>query len=148
MVVAPGIPLARIYALDMAQISLPIAETDIKFLAILLDGSVIPTPKQPSVILMSNFAGINQEWKGKILRSAAEIDSRTRMLSVIGQIPTSQPAGSGFPIKVGMFVNASIQGRVFNDIYVVPREKVRDNVVWVLNKEGLLSKREVTVFAL
>ena len=44
-----------------------------------------------------------------------------------------------------MFVNASIQGRVFNDIYVVPREKVRDNVVWVLNKEGLLSKREVTV---
>ena len=83
--------------------------------------------------------------EGKILRSAAEIDSRTRMLSVIGQIPTSQPAGSGFPIKVGMFVNASIQGRVFNDIYVVPREKVRDNVVWVLNKEGLLSKREVTV---
>ena len=94
---------------------------------------------------MSNFAGINQEWRGKILRSAAEIDSRTRMLSVIGQIPTSQPSGPGFPIKVGMFVNASIQGRVFNDIYVVPREKVRDNVVWVLNKEGLLSKREVTV---
>ena len=67
------------------------------------------------------------------------------MLSVIGQIPVSQPAGSGFPIKVGMFVNASIQVRVFNDIYVVPREKVRDNIVWVLSKEGLLSKREVTV---
>ena len=145
MVVAPGIPLAQIYALDMAQISLPIAETDIKFLAIPLDGSIIPTPKQPSVILTSNFAGMNQKWSGKILRSAAEIDPRTRMLSVIGQIPTSQPSGPGFPIKVGMFVNASIQGRVFNDIYVVPREKVRDNVVWVLNKEGLLSKREVTV---
>ena len=86
-----------------------------------------------------------KELEDKILRSAAEIDPRTRMLSVIGQIPTSQPSGPGFPIKVGMFVNASIQGRVFNDIYVVPREKVRDNVVWVLNKEGLLSKREVAV---
>ena len=44
-----------------------------------------------------------------------------------------------------MFVNATIQGKVFNNIYVVPREKVRDNLVWVLNQEGLLSKRNVQV---
>ena len=35
--------------------------------------------------------------------------------------------------------------KVFNNIYVVPREKVRDNLVWVLNQEGLLSKRNVQV---
>ena len=145
MVVAPGIPLAQIYALDIAQISLPIAETDIKFLSIPLDGSVVPLAKQPRVSLTSNFAGINQEWNGRILRSAAEIDPQTRMLSVIGQIPVKQSNQSGFPLKVGMFVNASIQGRVFNNVFVVPREKVRDNLVWVLNKEGLLSKRNVTV---
>ncbi len=145
MVVAPGIPIAQIYALDMAQISLPIAESDIKFLSIPLDGSVIPPARQPAVRLISNFAGINQQWNGKILRSAAEIDSRTRMLSVIGQIPASQSNDSAFPLKVGMFVNATIQGKVFNNIYVVPREKVRDNLVWVLNQEGLLSKRNVQV---
>ena len=145
MVVAPGIPLAQIYALDIAQISLPITETDIKFLSIPLDGSVVPLAKQPRVSLTSNFAGINQEWNGRILRSAAEIDPQTRMLSVIGQIPVKQSNQSGFPLKVGMFVNASIQGRVFNNVFVVPREKVRDNLVWVLNKEGLLSKRNVTV---
>ena len=145
MVVAPGIPLAQIYALDMAQISLPIAESDIKFLSIPLDGSVIPPARQPAVRLISNFAGINQQWNGKILRSAAEIDSRTRMLSVIGQIPANQSNDSAFPLKVGMFVNATIQGKVFNNIYVVPREKVRDNLVWVLNQEGLLSKRNVQV---
>tara|TARA_B000000441_G_scaffold125083_1_gene102862 strand:- start:1920 stop:3068 length:1149 start_codon:yes stop_codon:yes gene_type:complete len=145
MVVAPGIPLAQIYALDIAQISLPIAETDIKFLSIPLDGSVVPLAKQPRVSLTSNFAGINQEWNGRILRSAAEIDPQTRMLSVIGQIPVKQSNQSGFPLKVGMFVNASIQGRVFSNVFVVPREKVRDNLVWVLNKEGLLSKRNVTV---
>ena len=42
-----------------------------------------------------------------------------------------------------MFVNASIEGKSFNNIYVVPREKVRDGEVWVLNNEGILSKREV-----
>ena len=95
MVVAPGIPLAQIYALDIAQISLPIAETDIKFLSIPLDGSVVPLAKQPRVSLTSNFAGINQEWNGRILRSAAEIDPQTRMLSVIGQIPVKQSNQSG-----------------------------------------------------
>ena len=36
-----------------------------------------------------------------------------------------------------------IEGKSFNNIYVVPREKVRDGEVWVLNNEGILSKREV-----
>ena len=52
---------------------------------------------------------------------------------------------SSIPIKVGMFVNATIEGRSFNNIYVIPREKVRDGEVWVLNTEGILSKREVNV---
>ena len=65
------------------------------------------------------------------------------MLSVIGQVSVQSSKNSTIPIKVGMFVNASIEGKSFNNIYVVPREKVRDGEVWVLNNEGILSKREV-----
>ena len=143
MVVSPGIPLAQIYAIDKIEITLPIAESDIKFLSIPLDGRVVPFSNQPSMTLTSSFAGVSQIWNGKILRSAAEIDSRTRMLSVIGQVSVKSSKNSTVPIKVGMFVNATIEGKSFNDIYVVPREKVRDGVVWVLNSEGILSKREV-----
>jgi hypothetical protein len=67
------------------------------------------------------------------------------MLSVIGQVPVKTSKQSTVPIKVGMFVNATIEGRSFNDIYVIPREKVRDGEVWVLSNEGILSKREVSV---
>ena len=84
MVVSPGIPLAQIYAVDMVEVTLPIAESDIKFLSIPLDGRMVPFSKQPGMTLSSSFAGFTQRWNGKILRSAAEIDSRTRMLSVIG----------------------------------------------------------------
>ena len=143
MVVSPGIPLAQIYAIDKIEITLPIAESDIKFLSIPLDGRVVPFSKQPSMTLTSSFAGVSQKWNGKILRSAAEIDPRTRMLSVIGQVSVKSSKNSTIPIKVGMFVNASIEGKSFNNIYVVPREKVRDGEVWVLNNEGILSKREV-----
>lgn len=145
MVVSPGIPLAQIYAVDMVEVTLPIAESDIKFLSIPLDGRMVPFSKQPGMTLTSNFAGFSQRWTGKILRSAAEIDSRTRMLSVIGQVPARTSKQSTVPIKVGMFVNATIEGRSFNDIYVIPREKVRDGEVWVLSNEGILSKREVSV---
>ena len=145
MVVSPGIPLAQIYAVDMVEVTLPIAESDIKFLSIPLDGRIVPFSKQPGMTLTSSFAGFSQRWTGKILRSAAEIDSRTRMLSVIGQVPARTSKQSTVPIKVGMFVNATIEGRSFNDIYVIPREKVRDGEVWVLNNEGILSKREVSV---
>ena len=144
MVVSPGIPLAQIYAVDMVEVTLPIAESDIKFLSIPLDGRIVPFSKQPGMTLTSSFAGFSQRWTGKILRSAAEIDSRTRMLSVIGQVPARTSKQSTVPIKVGMFVNATIEGRSFNDIYVIPREKVRDGEVWVLNNEGILSKREVS----
>jgi len=143
MVVSPGIPLAQIYAIDKIEITLPIAESDIKFLSIPLDGRVVPFSNQPSMTLTSSFAGVSQKWNGKILRSAAEIDPRTRMLSVIGQVSVKSSKNSTTPIKVGMFVNASIEGKSFNNIYVVPREKVRDGEVWVLNNEGILSKREV-----
>ena len=143
MVVSPGIPLAQIYAIDKIEITLPIAESDIKFLSIPLDGRVVPFSNQPSMTLTSSFAGVSQKWNGKILRSAAEIDPRTRMLSVIGQVSVKSSKNSTVPIKVGMFVNASIEGKSFNNIYVVPREKVRDGEVWVLNNEGILSKREV-----
>jgi RND family efflux transporter MFP subunit len=143
MVVSPGIPLAQIYAIDKIEITLPIAESDIKFLSIPLDGRVVPFSNQPSMTLTSSFAGVSQKWNGKILRSAAEIDPRTRMLSVIGQVSVKSSKNSTIPIKVGMFVNASIEGKSFNNIYVVPREKVRDGEVWVLNNEGILSKREV-----
>ena len=143
MVVSPGIPLAQIYAIDKIEITLPIAESDIKFLSIPLDGRVVPFSNQPSMTLTSSFAGVSQKWNGKILRSAAEIDPRTRMLSVIGQVSVQSSKNSTIPIKVGMFVNASIEGKSFNNIYVVPREKVRDGEVWVLNNEGILSKREV-----
>ena len=145
MVVSPGIPLAQIYAIDMIEVTLPIAESDIKFLSIPLDGRVVSASEQPSMVLTSTFAGLSQAWRGKILRSAAEIDSKTRMLSVIGQVSVNSSKKSSIPIKVGMFVNATIEGKSFNDIYVIPREKVRDGEVWVLNNEGILSKRNVSV---
>ena len=146
MVVSPGLAIAQIYATDYVEISLPIAEQDLVFLGIPLDGSTIDKKSQPYVKLFTEFGGEVLSWEGTIVRSSAEIDSRTRMLSVIAQVsdPYQQTLNT-LPLKVGIFVKASINGLSYNDIVKIPRYTVRENKVWVVSKEGILDQKQIQI---
>ena len=146
MVVSPSIAIAQIYATDYVEISLPIAEQDLAFLGIPLDGRVIKKSSQPYVELFTDFGGQQLSWSGTIIRSSAEIDSKTRMLSVIAQVSDPyRKTSNTLPLKVGIFVKAAIKGKTFNDIIKIPRFTVRDNKVWVVNQEGLLDQKQVKI---
>ncbi len=146
MVVGPSVTIAQVYATDYVEVSLPIADQDLEFLDIPFDGRSIPVKDQPKVVLHTQYAGNMLSWQGKITRSAAEVDPRTRMLSVIAQVsdPYGQK-GQSFPLKAGMFVKAEIEGKRFADIVVVPRYTVRDEKIWIVNDEGLLAQKDVNV---
>ena len=146
MVISPGLAVAQIYATDYVEISLPIAEQDLIFLGIPLDGSFIEKRSQPYVELFTEFGGEELSWSGTIVRSSAEIDSKTRMLSVIAQVSDPyQKTSNMLPLKVGIFVKAAIKGRIFNDIIKIPRFTVRDNKVWVVNQEGILDQKQIKI---
>ncbi|MBH30403.1 MAG: efflux transporter periplasmic adaptor subunit [Candidatus Marinimicrobia bacterium] len=146
-VVAPGSPLATIYAIDYVEVRLPIANKDLAFLNISLDGNLIPAVQQPEVVLSTNLGGKYYSWKGTIVRSEAEIDPRTRMLSVVARVPNPYAfSQEGIPLKVGLYVNAAIKGKKLRDVVILPRHVVHDqNLVWVKNKEGILTKREISI---
>lgn len=146
MVVSPGVTLAQVYATDFVEVTLPIAEQDLEFLDIPLDGRFIPKDDQPKVTLYIEYAGKSNQWKGKITRSSAEIDSQTRMLSVMAQV--SDPyknIGQAMPLKVGMFVKAKIEGKELPDIVIVPRHTVRNEKIWVVDREGILRQKSVEI---
>ena len=146
MVISPGLAIAQIYATDYVEVSLPIAEQDLVFLGIPLDGSIIEKKSQPYVELFTEFGGEQLSWSGTIVRSSAEIDSKTRMLSVIAQVSDPyQKTSNMLPLKVGIFVKAAIKGRTFNDIIKIPRFTVRDNKVWVVNQEGILDQKQIKI---
>jgi RND family efflux transporter MFP subunit len=146
-VVAPGSPLATIYGIDYVEVRLPIANKDLAFLNISLDGNLIPALEQPEVVLSTNLGGKNYSWKGTIVRSEAEIDPRTRMLSVVARVPNPYVfSQEGIPLKVGLYVNAAITGKKLRDVVILPRYVIQDqNMVWVKNKEGILTKREISI---
>ena len=133
----PGSRLADIYATASFEVRLPIADKDIPFLGIPLDGTSIDLANRPEVRLSTSYGGDELNTKGSIVRSQSEIDPKTRMISVIATIPISN-ANSGF--KVGMFVNAEINGLSFPGVTVVPRSAVKDNMIWVVIDEKLRRK--------
>ena len=145
-VISPGVPLALIYSTDKIEIYLPIAEQDLEFLDINLDGNPIPNEKRPNLVLYNDYGGKKFYWEGKIVRSTAEIDPQTRMISLIGEINNPfEGSYSDNPLKIGMFLNAIIDGKKFNDVVRVPRYAVRDDKIWVVNQEGILTSKKVTV---
>jgi len=133
----PGSRLADIYAIASFEVRLPIADKDIPFLGIPLDGTSIDAANRPEVRLSTSYGGDELNTKGFIVRSESEIDPKTRMISAIATIPISN-ANSGF--KIGMFVNAEINGLSYPGITVVPRSAVKDNMIWVVIDEKLRRK--------
>jgi len=133
----PGARVADIYATASFEVRLPIADKDIPFLGIPLDGTSINLASRPDVKLSTSYGGEELEINGYIVRSESEIDLKTRMISVIATIPISK---SNTRFKVGMFVNAEIQGSSFPGVTVVPRSAVKDDMIWVVIDQKLRRK--------
>ena len=83
-------------------------------------------------------------WSGRVNRAEGKLDERTRLINVI--IRVEKPYDTKPPLAVGLFVSVEIQGRTLENAAVIPRPALReDRVVWVVDKNGLLSFRKVEV---
>ena len=133
----PGNRIADIYATSFLEVRLPITDKDISFLGIPLDGAMLKKRDRPKVKLIASYGGEDFEAEGFVVRSESEIDPKTRMISVIATIPNKNNARS---LKVGMFVNAEIIGLSYPNIIIVPRNAVKEDMVWVVQEEKLRRK--------
>ena len=133
----PGSRIADIYNTLNYEVRLPVADKDIPFLGIPLDGTTLLESSRPSVLLTTSYGGDTFQANGYIVRSESQIDPKTRMISVIATIPMNK---MNKKLKVGMFVNAEIDGLSFKNITVVPRSAVKNDMIWVVEKNYLRKK--------
>lgn len=149
--VTRGNVLGRLYATDYAEIRLPIPDHEIAFLD--LPDPRIATPETlregPEVILRAVFAGRPFEWRGRIVRTEAEIDAKSRMMNVVARVDDpyrESDAERRPPLAVGLFVEAEILGPEASDVIVIPRYALRDeSKILVVDKEDRLHSRPVQV---
>jgi RND family efflux transporter MFP subunit len=148
--VGPGIPVATIYAVDYAEVRLPVPDDQMAYLDCCIDyRGQDPSNLNIDVILKANYAGQRHEWEGKIVRIEGEIDPKTRMVTLVARVdnPYSQPEeGTRPPFAVGLFVNAEIKGRFVEKVAVVPRSALRgSDRVLVIDGENRLHFRDIAV---
>ncbi len=146
--VTPGTRLGVSFAIDTAEIRLPLSKIDIVFLELpsAIQAEQVPFPK---VTLLSAESGSTQSWQAEIIRTEGVVDEASRMIYAIAQVV--DPYGvlglsTQDELKVGTFVSAQIQGVALENVIVLPRHAVQsDNTVLVANENRELEIRTVTV---
>jgi len=147
--VAPGVPVADVYSVDVAEVRLPVPDADLAFLDLPVDyRGVAAQEPGPEVVLFADFAGQRHEWHGRIVRVEGEIDPVSRMVHVVAQVV--DPYGKHnendpLPLAVGMFVQADIMGSMVKEAVVLPRTALRGEQVLVVDEEQRLRFRDVAI---
>ncbi len=149
--VTPGSVMALIYAVDYAEIRLPLSDSEIAFVKlpeIYRGESTQDLESGPKVILHASFGEQQHTWEGYIVRTEGAIDTRSRQLFVVAQVddPYGRSVANRPPLKSGQFVEAEIMGDVLRDVFVISRSTLREGrEVLLIDGENKLIRREVEI---
>lgn len=141
--ISRGTSVAQIYAADSVEVRIPLADSQLAYLDVPLGHrGELPADRQSNVTLSTDYGGRHYEWQGKLVRTEAEIDMKTRMVNAVVRVDTT--TGDQPPLPVGLFVNAEIEGRLVDDIVVLPRAALRNQTqVLVVDADNRLRFRNV-----
>jgi RND family efflux transporter MFP subunit len=144
--VTAGTVVAQIYDSALAEVRLPLNDKQVALIGLPL-GVVLTEEQQPAVVLSAQVAGITYQWPAQLTRTEASIDSTTQFYFAVVQI--KEPFNLSryqTPLLMGLFVDASVAGVVFDKVIKVPEKAIIDNQwVYVVDDSNQLQQRKVTV---
>ena len=134
--VGSGTGLGVVFAVDFAEVRLPIAARERQFL------NLPELPDDPPVEVELRDA-MNKEsdtvWTAKIVRTEGALDEDSLELFAIARVidPFGRKSGQP-PLRIGQPVVGSIAGMVLNDVVAMPRNAVRQlDQVFFVDKDDL-----------
>lgn len=149
--VRPGQQMGAIYAVDVAEVRLPLSDRQLALVDVPMRFQDALLKKSlPEVTLTEQFAGRTYTWKGQVVRAEGGVDERNRLLYVVAQIRdpyAADPNQPGRPeLVTGSFVEATIDGRRFEQVYEVPRKALRNGTrIWIVDGNDQLREKEVAI---
>jgi RND family efflux transporter MFP subunit len=138
--VGVGSPLGVVFAVDFAEVRLPIAGGELRFLELpeLADDPPL------DVELRNAISGSSEDvWQGRIVRTEGVLDENSLELFAIARVDDPFGLQSGYPpLRIGQPVVGSIAGKVLTNVVALPRLAVRQ-----LDQIFLVDKEELTLSA-
>ncbi|MBA6288155.1 efflux RND transporter periplasmic adaptor subunit [Colwellia sp. MB3u-4] len=145
--VSMGSALTTIFAVDYAEVRLPIKPRDVGFLN--LPKINAQQSSRSTVDIYTKVNGTEHRWASNLTRYEGEVDSRSRVHYVIAQIddPYSVLSSSKHQeLRIGSFVNAKISGKEVKDIVIIPRDALHGaNRVYLVDKDNKLHIQEINI---
>jgi len=145
-----GSSIGTIYAIDFAEVRLPIPDRELAYLDLDQLRATITTGQTGAigarVELSAEFAGTTHAWIGELDRTEGEIDPRSRMIHLVARVrePYRLDPPRSAPLAIGLFVDAAIEGRTIENAFVLPRDALRaDDHVYVIDAEERIRFRAV-----
>lgn len=139
----PNTPLGEIFAVDFAEVRLPISGRQRQFLTLpeFADDPAVPVKLRDAISKASPA-----EWDAAIVRTEGVLDEDSRDLFAIARI--NDPFGresEDSPLHIAQPVVASIRGKVLRNVIALPRGAVRqlNQIVLVDAEEHTLTPLEV-----
>jgi RND family efflux transporter MFP subunit len=143
--VARGAPLASVFAVDWAELRLPLRREELALLELPLVPSA-EDPEAPRVLLHGATAsGRRHTWEGRVIRAEGALDPGTRLAHLVARIADPYGLESGAPpLSVGLFVEAEILGPEQPGVVALPRSALHGpDQVTIVDAEERLHSRPV-----
>jgi RND family efflux transporter MFP subunit len=143
--VGAGTPLVDVFSIDYAEIRLPIPQTKLAYLEL---PGIEGYTEGSSIDLYTDVAGEIKHWTATLHRTEGIYDERSRVLYTVARIedPYALQDDDREPLRMGTFVNANIEGRLFNNVVRLPRHLLRaGNLLWIVDETSRLRNRQVSI---
>ncbi len=136
--VSTGSKLGHLLSTEKAEIRLPIADHDIRYLT--------QRGLEAKVTLSGNYAGELTLWDGKIVRSEGVVDSKSRMIYLVAEV--TDPYGldnDKEALHFGSYVTAAIEGKQAQDVTTIARHLIVNGQVAILDKDNRLKFQHIDI---
>lgn len=144
--VTNGMPVAQVYALESLELRLPLSDAQLALLPESLLTSSDGLVGSASTVSVS-IGGREWRFMAPIVRSEAELDRRSRVVTVIAEFSGTPDLDAGRPaLTPGMFARAEILGRPVPNLIELSNTALSpDGHVLVVNEESVLERRDVDI---
>ncbi len=143
--VGVGANLAEIFATAGVEVRLPVSQDEYTQLGLDQLG-LNESSQQFNVELSSQFGSNTYVWNAFVTRTDSTFDLTTRQIDVIAEVVDPFGKDGLKPaLKIGQFVNASIQGQTLKDVITVPNKSLREGSYVFTSKDKKLVRSPVTL---
>lgn len=130
---ATGQSYGSVYSLDGLEVTVPLADKDLKWLQPL---------DNVEATIQTSYLGVDRVIRARAARVSAQLDAQTRFASVIVSLGENAGTEDTLPLVPGVFVSVTFIGPELDNLVTVPTAAVQENgKIWTVVDQRLKSAR-------